>query len=355
MLTCRKWNLILLVIVGLAASCQSTLRADDAGGEKLAPLLKRVDAAIAKIKARELSSVKDTPWTVMHAVIAFEQDLQVVDVEAERKINAIDYLCRHAKYEGKRIFRDSGGRPALPTRGLRFGLRKSFQVQDHVDQFLMTFADADVSLETPIVAEGGKRFIVGDMLAATKAGMRDNQEVGWTLVVTAKYLSLDEKWKADNGKTYRIEDVVALAIQRDPRRETEGGPHHLYGVAFALDKHRRRHGKAKAGTWAEARAYLDKYVGLAKQFQLDDGSFSAAMFRNSRRAGSPRQMVWATGHTVEWLAMALDAKQLKDEWVVRGVTALVETIEKHPVTALSNGGMYHAAHALRRYKEKVAP
>lgn len=79
------------------------------------------------------------------------------------------------------------------------------------------------------------------------------------------------------------------------------------------------------------------------------------MFRGSRPAGSPRQMVWATGHTVEWLTVALDAGQLKEDWVRRGVTALVDIIEKHPITALSNGGMYHAAHGLRRYKEKVAP
>lgn len=138
----------------------------------------------------------------MHAIIAFEKDLQVVDVTTERKVNAIDYLCQHATYEGKRIFRNDNGRPALPTRDLRYGLKESFKVQDHADQFLMAFADADVSLDTAIVAEGGKKFTVRDMLAATKTTFRDEQELGWTLVVTATYLSLESRWTADSGKDY---------------------------------------------------------------------------------------------------------------------------------------------------------
>ena len=346
-----KHRLSLLVFfAGLAASAQAEETALD---KSLESLLARAERVIAKVHARPLSSERNTPWAVMHAVIAYEKDLWVLDTADGKKVGGIEYLCRRAKYDGKRIFRDNRGQPALPTRGLSYGMRASFKVQDHVDQFLMTFADAGVSLKEPIVAEGGRKFTVGDMLAASQANMTDSQEVGWTLVVAATYLPLDAKWKARSGKQYTLEGIAAIAIRRDPRRETEGGPHHLYGVAYALEKYRAKHEGPLSGTWAAARAYLDQYAALAKKYQLDDGAFSVAMFRGSRAASSPRQMVWATGHTIEWLCVALTAEQLREAWVQKGVAALLAVMEKTPIESLSEGGLYHAAHALRRYKEKV--
>ncbi len=326
---------------------------DDTVSNEPTSLIKRIDTVIAKIRLRELNTLEHTPWVIMHAVIAFEKNLEVVDVAAEKKLNAIDYLCQYATYGGQKIFRNENGMPVLPTRGISFGLRESFKVQDHVDQFLMAFADADASLDKEIVAAGGKKFTVDDLLKAAKSNIKDDQELGWTLVATATYLSLDEEWTAKTGKTYDIEQLVRVAVKRDPRRETEGGPHHLYGVAFALDKYRVRHPNQLLGAWAEARSYLDEYVQLAKEHQLKDGSFSAAMFRGSRQASSPRQMVWATGHTLEWFSVAMSADQLKEDWVRRGVDSLLKVLAEKPLKAFSDGGLYHAAHALRRYREKI--
>jgi hypothetical protein len=342
-----------VITLPLTVCSAVALADDDVRNDEFAQLIKRIDAVIAKVRSRELNTLKDTPWVIMHAVIAFEKDLDVVDVDAGKKVNAIDYLCQDAKFEGKSIFRSENGQPVLPTRGISFGLRESFKVQDHVDQFLMAFADADVSLEKAIVAEGGKKFTVGDLLKAAKANVKDDQELGWTLVATAVYLSLDEQWTASSGKKHDIEQLVELAVRRDPRRETEGGPHHLYGVAFALEKYRGRYPGDLPGVWAKARAYLDQYIRLAKEYQRKDGSFSATMFRSSRPASSPRQMVWATGHTLEWFTVSMSAKQLKEDWVRSGVESLLKMLEEEPLDAFSDGGLYHAAHALRRYKEKI--
>ena len=342
------------VLIVLSIGLTPAADADDQPDPERAKLLARIDGVIEKVRTRELTSAADTPWVVMHAVIAFEKDLDVVDLRQGKTINAIDYLCRHATYDGQRIFRDDNGRPALPTRGLRFGLKESFKVQDHADQFLMAFADAGVPLDTRIIAEGATTFTVADMLAAAKARLHDDQELGWTLVATATYLSFDDRWNADSGKEYGIEDLVSLAIRRDPRRETEGGPHHLYGVAYALKKYQAAKPGRLSGVWLEARSYLDRYVALAKKYQQTDGSFSYAMFRGSRAARTPRQMVWATGHTIEWLSVALTAEQLQQEWVRRGVLALLDVMEREPLTAFSNGGLYHAAHALRLYRLRLA-
>jgi hypothetical protein len=344
---CWLWMLAFAAI----AWSQDTIAADP---PPLSDLLKRADVVIERVHKRELISERHTPWVIMHAVIAYEKDLDVHDSATKEKVNAIEYLRTRAKYDGKRIFRvDSKGRPAMPTRGLRYGLTKSFKVQDHADQFLMAFADADVSLDEVIATEGGKKFKVADMLEASKLRLKDNQELGWTLVAWSRYLPMDGSWKAESGQSYSIEDLVALAIKRDPRRETEGGPHHLYGIAIALEKYQQEHEGDLTGTWKAAREYLDRYVALARKNQQDDGQFSVAMFRSPRKADSPKQLVWATGHTIEWLCVALTAEQLQEPWVRRAVARLLQEMEKHPTDAFSEGGLYHAVHALRRYKQKV--
>ncbi len=309
----------------------------------------RMDGVIKKIHARELRSDTNTPWVVMHAVIAYEKDMTVTDAESGKKVNAIEYLLTQARHDGKRIWRNDKGEPALPTRGLSFGMRQSFLIQDHVDQFLMAFADAGVPLKLQLVADDGKTFTLQDKLAASKRNLKDNQEVGWTLVAFTTYLSFDDKWEAKDGKTYTIADIAQIAVKRDTNRETEGGPHHLYGVAYALNKWRQQGGKVE-GVWDEARQYLDKHAALAKRYQQKDGSFSVGMFRGSRLAATPKHLVWATGHTLEWLSVALTPDQLREPWVVRGVKRLVEVLEKHPTSIISDGSLYHAAHALRLYK-----
>ena len=80
-------------------------------------LAKRIDKVIEKANARPLRSDANTPWVVMHAVVAFEKDLEVYDVDAGKKVNAIDYLTRHAKFESKLIYQDVDGVPTLKTRG----------------------------------------------------------------------------------------------------------------------------------------------------------------------------------------------------------------------------------------------
>lgn len=317
-------------------------------------LNKRIDAAVKKIQDRELIAGQHTPWVIMHAVIAHEQNITVTDPATDKKYNAIEFLMKHAKDGDKPIYQMSKGVPRLRTRGITPGFRKSFIMQDHVDQFLMAYADAGTPLKAELIADDGKTYTVKTLLDASKREFRPSQELGWTLVAWSTYLSLDETWETAKGRETGIADLVALAVERDANRETEGGPHHLYGIAFALNEHTRiSHDKELEGPWLKAREYLDKHVKLAKEYQLNNGSFSRAMFRASVAPGSPRSDCWATGHMLEWLCMALNKEQLQEGWVIRGVEQLVKLIEEHEVTEFSDGGLYHAAHALRLWRQKT--
>lgn len=311
-------------------------------------LLPRIDSVLERISGRPLRSDRNTAWVVMHAAMAFEEDVEIFDAGADESIGGIDYLLTRARWDGKRIFRDDDGEPALPTRNLSYGMTESFQVQDHVDQLLMTLADAGVAPERVILAEGGRRFTVADMVAAAKRNFRPDQELGWTLVALSVYLEPRATWTNARGESFALTSLLDLAMRRDPRYETEGGPHHLYGVAYAAktlplsDAFRVR-----------AESYLRRYADIARSWQHADGAFSAGGFRKPVAPRDARRLVSTTGHTLEWLAVALPPAELKEPWVVRAVDRLLVEMENNPPESFTDGGSYHAAHALRLFKESL--
>lgn len=317
-------------------------------------LKQKIEQAIAKIKARQLNSKDNTPWVIMHAIIAFDLDLNVTTVADGAGVNAVTFLCSQATYQNQKIFRSVDGRPSLPTRNLSFGLTESYVVQDHVDQFLFAFSGAGVPLTQTIVADDGASYTVADMVTVAIANFRTSQELAWTMVSLATYNGIDAAFTNNLGNTYTLADLLALAVKLDSSKETEGGTHHLYAVGFLLKRH-VANGGAVSGAWSSGREYLDQAIARAKQSQIADGSFSLATFAGWTESDSPSLLVWGTGHMVEWLTQALTTDQLKEPWMAAAVTRLTEEILKLDVTAFSDGGMYHAANALRLYRNAVFP
>ncbi|HPT48279.1 MAG TPA: hypothetical protein PLM07_20545, partial [Candidatus Rifleibacterium sp.] len=271
-----------------------------------------------------------------------------------KTMNAVEYLCTEARWNNQKIFRNAGGEPALPTRNLSFGLTESYIVQDHVDQFLYAFAEAGVLKSQKILADDGTEFTVADMIKASTMNFVPTQELGWTLVVLPYYLGADASFTTKGGVTYNISDLIALACQRDITKETEAGTHHLYGVGYALKKHLDAGGKLD-GAWATARTYLDTHIEKARNSQQSNGIFSIELFGGWKEASSPRLNVWGNGHMLEWLAFALSPEQLGQEWVKLAATSLTGEIMNQELSALSDGGMYHAVNGLKLYQSIVNP
>lgn len=314
--------------------------------DDLDSLLPLINQTLAKIKRRELRSDRHSPWVIMHGIIAFGQDFDVYDAVKRQKINAIEFLLNRATVQGQRIFNDNQGEPSLPSGP------QQVLIQGHVDQYLMAFADAQVPLEYKLTADTGRTFTIADLLNATRRHFNASQELAYTLVALPAYMPLNQSWTTDSGQTFLIKDIVKLALYRDPRMETCNGTHHLYGIAYALMKHREQ-GEADDEVWRRAKDYVQSYIEQAKQYQQESGAFSGAGFRGAAPANTPRLMVETSGHTLEWLTMALTADELKEPWVRKAVRALCEEIQQYPLKKLSDSGMYHAAHALRRYREAV--
>jgi hypothetical protein len=61
----------------------------------------------------------------------------------------------------------------------------------------------------------------------------------------------------------------------------------------------------------------------------------------------------ATGHIFEVLALALDDEQLAEPWVTRAADRLVTLLEQTADVDVECGALYHAAHGLLLYRQRL--
>ena len=94
-------------------------------------------------------------------------------------------------------------------------------------------------------------------------------------------------------------------------------------------------------------------VQVAQQNQLPSGAFSISYFRRSVNSRNLDEHLAATGHTLEFLALTLPVERLKQQWVQRAVYYMCDLLERTRRYDLECGALYHAAHGLALYRERV--
>ncbi len=317
--------------------------APGAGAQPVPPRLAQV---IARAQALELRGGRDSLSAILHCVIAFGRDCQLRDSARGRRVDAAAFLLQRAGERGRSLIHDVGGRPR-PAR---------LPLQAHADQLLMALAEAGLPAGSGLVAHNGRGYTLRDLLRSAQTDFDEYEELGWTLMALSAYLPAGERWRA-GGREWGLEDVLQLALYRDPRMEAEEGSHHLQGVAHAWARCAPRPGarapQAQTRVWRDARRYLDNFIAQARDVQQPNGDFSMAGFRGSLPPTTPQIAVQVTGHALEWLVVALPPEELGEPWVRRSVTRLVELLASQPLERFEPSSMYHAIHALRVWQAGV--
>src|SRR5262249_48632762 len=131
-----------------------------------------------------------------------------------------------------------------------------------------------------------------------------------------------------------------------------GGTHRLFGLTWAYHLHLINGGKEE-GVWKEVPEKVAKYRDIARKLQNGDGSFSTDFFRGPRNAPDKQLRIHTTGHTLEWLALALPEEELQEEWLQNAANALALMILEQQGAPIEGGSLYHAVHGLLIYYARV--
>ncbi|MSQ97517.1 MAG: hypothetical protein EXR98_23605 [Gemmataceae bacterium] len=319
--------------------------------ESLDHLKPRVEAALEQVRDRDLLTTHAF-WTIFHGILGTGlEKTTLTDPESKKKVNAIDYLAGGGEIRGLQF---------LPTsHGLDVALAKSIDLQGvaqgHQDQFIAEMAQWNMPLDRKFRV-GGTDFTFQDFTrhSRMRASVKKDQELSWAVIIIAQYYGTsDVPWVNSFGETLKLSDVVRYELDASIENAACGGTHRLFGLTWAYHLHLKNGGK-KEGVWLDVEKRIAEYKSKARQSQnRADGILSTSYFRSKDHEPNLELRIGTTGHIVEWLALAMTDEELKAPWMQEAVSALSLAILDMRKGHVESGALYHAAHGLHLYHERV--
>ncbi len=303
---------------------------------------------------RRLNLEEHAAWQILHGALAFQRQFLVQRTLGGESVSAVDHLLQGGLIKGWTVRPGIVLDEATDRRGLIAILESGTkQGQGHSDQWLAVLAQCDLEPTQPIQV-GERTYTMADFVSQVQWDCPRNvqREFSWTLIGLTTYQPTTATWKAQDGQTWSIERLVEIEIEQDVDTSACGGTHRLIGLAMALNRHLAS-GGIQQGVWADADGKIVAAIQRARELQNPNGSFSANYFQRAGQSADLAKDLGSTGHVLEFLVIAMTDKQLAEPWVTRAVVHLCDLLRKTQGVDLECGALYHAAHGLVLYRQRV--
>ena len=302
-------------------------------------LRQQIDTVVDFTGNRHLSADDHAAWQIVHGILAYDHNL-LIYVDGEL-VSALDYLLKGGELRGWLMRPGDRGLEAVVEAGSKSG-------QGHEDQWLGYLSQCGLELSQPIVVDG-KQYTFGDLLSQAKWDIHQGMEATWTLMALSAYVPSGATWTAKDGQEWSVERVIGMEAAQELATSPCGGSHRMSAIAMALNKHLAEGGQLTGG-WKAADAKVQDCIAKAREFQQPDGTFSTNYWIRASTAPDTALRLNTTGHTLEFLCLAMTDEQLREPWVTRAVAELCRLLEETREMPVECGGLYHAAHGLQIYR-----
>lgn len=337
-----------------------------------------IDKAIDLVKELKLTT-NHHPWEIQHGILANGTDYKISDPWGN-EINALDFLLHGTNVDWYPV---PGGIVREDENGYPYFIQKERGVEAdiHLNLFLGEFSSLGLDLDSITVITNLRneyplrKVLERAMIYTLPSELRESkEEPTWTLTSFSKYVP-EWTWKNVREEEVKLENIVRYANELDMGFGSCMGTHVMEGIATALANYMKRTELPPSkfqGSWREAYQKLELAIHHLKKNQREDGSIPRLWFksdfipRNLReiklmaeqlfgtKFKKPREILYSTGHTLDWLVPYLPTKMLSEDWVVKAVEITARTIVEHfDKLAEEVSPLTHAAHALKVYKDKV--
>lgn len=312
-------------------------------------LQQRLDETLETVfRTRTLSLQQHAAWQILHGALAYGREFPVEGAE----LSAVDHLLDGGSMRGWDV------EPGTPFDNGRVGLRVNMDVgskagQGHPDQWFAILAQCGLPPDHPVKL-GDREFQIRDLLSQIQFDIPRNltAEYSWTLIGLTTFLPTTVEWQASDGRTWSVEALIEKELEQELSTSACGGTHRAIGLAMA--RNRRVIDRAPMdGVWERTQQRLDELVQRAGQLQNPNGSFSTQYFARPSTSPDLSQNLGASGHVLEFLAIALPQDRLQEPWVVRSVVYLCDLLDETSHLPLECGALYHAVHGLVLYRERL--
>lgn len=243
--------------------------------------------------------------------------------------------------------------------GLRARVQEGLETSSHEDHTLATLAEVGTPVDYPIVLAQGETTLAEMIQESLKSFSLNQVEYEWSALVFALFLDSPQSWLTSEGQRINF-DVISDRIMR--QKPTQGvcyGNHRLHALVMILRVDEQTPILSEAGR-KKIIDYLKGITNRLVESQSAEGFWDknwdgTKLDLSTEQKFTPRaRRVLATGHAMEWWALA-PAKVLPPaETLEKAGKWLVETIEKMPETEIKNSFTFlsHAGRALALWRGK---
>ena len=302
------------------------------------------------LENRELSAERNGAWQVIHGAVAYGDELTMM-VEG-KQVKAVEFLFSGGTMNGWEI-QPGPVLPATKRPGILARVEAgSYIGQGHPDQWLGYFSQIPLSLNRKI-AINEQTLALEDWARQAQWDVPKNpfKEYSWTLIALTNFFPNETEWQASDGKTWTLEPLVRFEAQQDLSDSPCGGMHRLMGLAHAVRYRKKLNGLFDEG-WGMAKRVVEASVDSARKFQNSDGSFSTNYSARPGNTSDLSASISATGHTFEFLAYALEDRELAEPWMEKAAERLCAMLKAGQGIDLECGGAYHAIAGLKLYHRR---
>lgn len=328
--------------------------APSVAAQELSPQLRKRVAQVLEdgLRARRMDSQINAAWQIMHGVICYGRQLQIVTPD-RGLCSAVDYAFTGGQIEGFELMLGSQPLPSTGRVGLKARLEPgSYIGQGHVDQWLAIFAMADLPLDSPI-EHGGQTLTLLDWARQAQYDVSNNMldEFSWTLIALTHYFPDEPTWQAADGQSVSWELLVAAELTYDLDQSPCGGTHRLAGITRAL-RAKQRLGLDDSAIWQKAQRVVDENLAKAHDQRSAGGGLSSQYFSRPSITADLSAELASAGHLLEFIALAAPPAELAAPWVEHAAMHLCEILERSRHVELDCGALYHALNGLRLYQQR---
>jgi hypothetical protein len=351
-----------LLWVAVAVGCSDSSHDAAATSGKVAPaaseqdLLTQIDDALDfTFENRRLSAgpsdQDQAAWQIIHGALAFKREFLISD--GEKDVSAVEYVLAGRPMKGMELLEGDVLDEATGRRGIKSFVAADKMGQGHADQWMGYLSDCQLALDEKIMA-AGQAHTIADYIDQMKLDVHKNpiREYSWTLMAMTAYYPTDYKWKAGDGSEWSIEKLVEIELEHDLNESPCGGTHRMTALTMAYNRHVAAGGEDD-GIWQTLHDRIRQCVEDAHKYQNPDGSLSSNYFLRPGTSADLAVAMGSAGHTMEFLATALNKDELQQDWVVAAVQDVCKLFRKTKPIDVECGALFHAAHGLVLYREKV--
>lgn len=301
---------------------------------------------------RRLRLQDQAAWQIIHGSMAFGRQYPVLD--GDKEVSAVDHVLSGGAMNGWNMVQGD----LLDEKMGRYGVRSIMEAgtktgQGHADQWLGYLSYCNIPLTEKLVVEG-KDYTLEDLLLQAEKDVHRNalREYSWTLMALSVYRPTDYKWVAGDGQEWSIEKLVEIELEHSLDSSPCGGTHRMVGLTMARNRHLEAGGELE-GVWKKCDDKIRECIEKARQYQSPDGSLSSNYLQRPGKSADLASSMGSAGHVMELLATAMTKEELQQPWVKRAAYKVTELFRKTKPIDMECGALFHAAHGLILYREKM--